>query len=425
MEGARVLSAQCSGGGWERPRSVRTPPHSPALIRRYAALNSQPSTNNSQKSRWVHTPLSASFAPVPSTRLWAARQVMIQRALQTSGWWHLPGGNLVCGDDCCCFGTPCKRVVLLGFVLLCLVLTGCKDKAPLRIGLNPWPGYQFLHLAEERGYFADEGVNVRLLQFGSLGDTRRAFERRQLDGMCCTLSEVLATYRHSDRKPKVVLVIDYSDGADVIVAREPINRVEDLRGQVVAAQPGTVDNFFVTRALQKAGLPLDAVKLHPMASPNMPMAFARGEIAAAVTYAPLADELLKQPGAKVIFTSKAIPREIVDVLAVGTTVPSSRHADLVGIGRALDRAIQFTEEHPEEACRIMARHSGATPETFAAGLDGVRMVRSREQSVYFTRGGILEKSIDETAVALRATGLITGPVQSSAMVVDLDNQASK
>src|SRR2546428_13718113 len=71
----------------------------------------------------------------------------------------------------------------LGFAvrgLLCAaVLAGCMAHrpAPLRIGMTPWPGNPFLYLAAAKGFFAAEGVQVQLVESGSLGGVVRALAR--------------------------------------------------------------------------------------------------------------------------------------------------------------------------------------------------------------------------------------------------------
>ncbi|MCX5690211.1 MAG: ABC transporter substrate-binding protein, partial [Planctomycetota bacterium] len=112
---------------------------------------------------------------------------------------------------------------------------------PLRIGLNPWPGYEFASLAAAKGYFEVEGVDARLLELSSLGDCRRAFERGQVDGFFGTLIEVLESDARLKRNSQVVCVVDYSDGADSIIARKPISSVAELRGKRVAIESGSVN----------------------------------------------------------------------------------------------------------------------------------------------------------------------------------------
>ena len=103
---------------------------------------------------------------------------------------------------------------------LCLT-AGCSksDSGPLRIGINAWPGYEFLYLAQERGLYAAEGVQVKLVEFSSLADARRAYKKGQLDGFATTLVEVIQARAESDQTPEVVLAVDYSEGADMIIAK--------------------------------------------------------------------------------------------------------------------------------------------------------------------------------------------------------------
>ena len=70
---------------------------------------------------------------------------------------------------------------------------GCSPEKPttLRVGINPWPGYEFLYLAQEKGFYRDAGLDVRLVEFSSLADTRRAYERGQINAIGTTVIEVL------------------------------------------------------------------------------------------------------------------------------------------------------------------------------------------------------------------------------------------
>ena len=81
------------------------------------------------------------------------------------------------------------RSWLVVSILLCAAwLAGCgRHEGPIRIGINAWPGNEFLFLAQEKGFFAAQGVDVRLIEYSSLGDVRRAFDRGQIDGMTGTI----------------------------------------------------------------------------------------------------------------------------------------------------------------------------------------------------------------------------------------------
>jgi len=51
----------------------------------------------------------------------------------------------------------------------------------LRVGINPTPGAELIFLAEEKGFYRAEGIEVRLVEFTCLSDCRRAYERGLVD----------------------------------------------------------------------------------------------------------------------------------------------------------------------------------------------------------------------------------------------------
>ena len=106
------------------------------------------------------------------------------------------------------------RGALLLAALVWLGACGSETAPPLRIGLSPRPGYDFLYLAQEKGFFADEKLVVQLREFSSLGDVRRALERGQIDVAAGTLIELCLVPENSDCWPQVVLVAGHSKGAD-------------------------------------------------------------------------------------------------------------------------------------------------------------------------------------------------------------------
>ena len=106
--------------------------------------------------------------------------------------------------------------ILRNFPLLLAVAAlplhfGCAPEKPaaLRVGLNPWPAYEFLYLAQEKGFYRAEGIEVRLVEFNSLSDARRAYERGQINVLASTVIEVLQARDNSPRSPQIVQVVDY------------------------------------------------------------------------------------------------------------------------------------------------------------------------------------------------------------------------
>jgi NitT/TauT family transport system substrate-binding protein len=257
--------------------------------------------------------------------------------------------------------------------------------------------------------FRAEGVDVQVVEFSTLGDCRRAYERGQLDACGATVAEVLTARDHSPRSPQIVHVMDYSDGADVIVARPGITDCAGLKGRRVGVELSTVGVYVLARALEKHGLSLSDVTAVPLNTPAMEHAMRNGELDAVVVYPPHSVALLRDGEAATIFSSAEIPGEVVDVLAVDAEITRTRPDAVAKLLRAFWRAVAYAEQNPEEAYAVMAAREGLTPAEFQRALTvGLKTVSQADQASYLRPGGKLAAVIDASDRILRQTGQIKG-----------------
>jgi NitT/TauT family transport system substrate-binding protein len=330
----------------------------------------------------------------------------------------LPSSLLACKKS-----VPMKRILGLVFASL-IFLPGCGEssKEALRIGINAWPGYEFLYLAATKGYFEAEGVPVKILEFDSLADARRAFERGQLDGFATTVVEVLQARDESNRRPQVFQVIDYSEGADVVIAHPSIGTMADLKGKRVGVELASLGVFMLARSLEKAGLTLDDVVAVSSDQVAMAEEFLAGNLDAVVTYPPRSLELLRDGKAKIVFSSSELPGEIVDVIAVDAEVIARRPEDVKRVSRAFYRAVEFARSNKAEAYGIMGAREGISAQEFEEALqDGIRIVQASEQESFLGTDGKLGGVVESVDRILRATKQITGPDRTSGSFILLGN----
>jgi NitT/TauT family transport system substrate-binding protein len=306
---------------------------------------------------------------------------------------------------------PCSLSLLVALIALSLN-PGCSPQKPaaLRVGINPWPGYEFLYLAQEKGFFREAGLEVRLVEFSCLSDARRAYERGQINALGTTVIEVLQIRDHSPRSPQVVQVVDCSDGADVILARPGIADSASLRGARIGLELASLGVYVLARGLEKGGLSLADVKTVSMDQVSMEDAFRKGELDAIVTYPPVSTRLLRDAKANPLFSSAEIPGEVIDVIAVEAEFSTRHPGEVAKLLRAHHRAVAYAQQDPADACRIMAEREGITPEEFRAVLaGGIRPLSESDQADYLRPDGKLATVIDASARILRQSGQINGP----------------
>lgn len=300
------------------------------------------------------------------------------------------------------------------WLLLCpamLLLSGCKEeeRSTLRIGLNAWPGYEFLYLAQERGYYTQEGVRVELVELSSLSDTRRAYERGTLDGFGTTLIDALQSRHSTPPGPQVVRVVDHSNGADVIVTRAGIPDVKSLKGCRVGVEMVSLGIYILSRALEKAGLNLTNVTPVYTDSESMARDLAAGKLDAIVTYPPFSIPFLNKKEFNPVFSSLDLPGEVVDVIAFDSKIVATRAAEVQRVLRAFSRAVAFTQRDPETAMRIMAQREGISPAEFKSSLqNGMSMLGDQHQAAYLGPDGKLWELMQRVDWVMRQVNMIRG-----------------
>jgi NitT/TauT family transport system substrate-binding protein len=308
--------------------------------------------------------------------------------------------------------TQARYIVLIALCGLLFCYLGCakEQKQPLHVGINQWPTYEFLVLAREKGFFKEAGIDVKLVEFSSLSDARRAYERGQLEAFCTTTIEVLQAHAFSKRTPQIVKVIDYSLGADVILTQKNIKTAEALRGGRIGVELASLGVYVLTRGLQTLGLTLQDIHAINMDQLSMEEAFRAGEIDAMVSYPPTSVRLRRDNEVNTIFSTLQIPGEVIDVIAVDKEVQQQRRNDIRLLLESYDRAVSYAQAHPEEAYAIMAKQEGITPDEFAKALkDGIVLVSAAEQKEYLGPNGKLAAIIDSSDRILRETNQISGP----------------
>ncbi len=280
-------------------------------------------------------------------------------------------------------------------LLSVFALSACSEAPsdPLRVGINPWPGYGPLFLAAEKGFFAEEGVDVELVELTSLTDVRRAFERGQVDGMTSSLVEVLDADRASDRRPVISLMTDYSNGADVVLARDGIPDVATLRGKRIGLEASSLNRFVLSRALAAGGLTIADVQVVDLPQLAIQEAVVDGTVDAVVTYPPMSVDIERTGMVSHVFSSADIPGEVADIVSFDRTIVQHRPEDVDAFVRAWGRAVAYVENHPAEAHEIIGQYLGISADDLAAAYEGVVIIPADQQDEFLRSDGPLADSI--------------------------------
>jgi len=201
----------------------------------------------------------------------------------------------------------------IGALGLPMLLGSCgHTDSPLRIASYVWPGYEFMFLAQREGWLDDQPIS--LVETGSATQSIELLEAGRVDGAALTLDEVLGARAHG-LSLTAVLIFDISLGADVLLTKPGIEKLEQLKDKRIAYEPSAVGALMLYKALEAAGLKPEDVKTIPVTFDQHDNVWETGELDAVITFEPVSRHL-EAEGAFRLFDSTEIPDTIVDVLAV-------------------------------------------------------------------------------------------------------------
>jgi NitT/TauT family transport system substrate-binding protein len=233
--------------------------------------------------------------------------------------------------------------------LLPLLFSNLSSAESLRIGTTLWPGYEPLYLAQEIKAYKED---IRILHYPSTSEVLRAFKNKTLEAAALTLDEIVSL-EEAGIDVEVILVLDVSEGADVIMAKPGLKNMQGLIGANVAVESTAVGAYTLSRALEVHNIDISKINLVNVENSSHKETYESNKVDAVVTYEPVRTQLLKQ-GAIEIFTSKEIPGEIIDVLAVHKDIIQSHRNELLDITQGWFKALKHMKEEPVSAYRFIA-----------------------------------------------------------------------
>jgi NitT/TauT family transport system substrate-binding protein len=250
--------------------------------------------------------------------------------------------------------------------------------APLRIGIDLWAGYYPLVLAEELGYLAEENVSIDVRVPRDTDGMLAEFAAHGYDAVAVSLADVV-TLTRTVPDLRLVILSDESAGGDVIFARSPVSRGEDLRGKRIATNLGGFGELFVRDLLLRHGLSAGDVELVNVEAANVPEQLGKGRVDLGHTWEPYASQARAQ-GMTPVLTSADTPGLIMDGLICRGAVLDRRGDEVRGLCRAWFRAVDWWQANEAEGERRIERRLGLQPgDAKPAGIRILTAAENRRQ----------------------------------------------
>ncbi len=188
-----------------------------------------------------------------------------------------------------------KKRLIVGLTLIALIfsLTACsvgkEKRRTLCIGVMPDIDSVPLLVADKKGYFKDEGLNVELKSLKNAGEGKNLLKKGTIDGAVCdVMSAISAKDEGLDIK-----ITSKTDGNYKLVVNKGlgIKEIADLKGKDITVTSDAITGYVTDKILERAGL--NAYAVNKVKVPDVNAVFGMlksGKAVAAALPEPLASE---------------------------------------------------------------------------------------------------------------------------------------
>lgn len=269
---------------------------------------------------------------------------------------------------------------------------------PIRFAFQNRIGSALPVIAVEKGFFADEGLDVAPLRFnngpacaealysgsadfGTMGDTTAIISASRSENLTIIASHCTGEHRHR-----------------LIVRKDsPYTTLADLSGKRVGIKKGTSTYGGFLAALNAAGIPAGTITVTDLSPSTLPEALAAGSIDAFAASEPT-PSMGELKGGRELMTFGGLGNRYPIMLLAQKEFLANRRADTFAFIKALKTAEAFVQAHPEETAEIMARATGLPREVMQSAMARHTYALSLDASIV--------GSLSDTAAFLKAQGKV-------------------
>jgi NitT/TauT family transport system substrate-binding protein len=304
---------------------------------------------------------------------------------------------------------------ILGVYFTSLETDNITNPNPIKISVNAWPGYSHVFIAQEKGFFETNGVNVELMLTSNYSESQELYLNGETDGIFEVFTDTIM-HNANGIETKVVYVSDYSTTGDVIVGS--VDHLSDLKGKTIGI--GGINGFshiFVLKALEeKANLQELDVFFKVVSAQDVLTFLDDDTISAGHTWEPIKSQSLRN-GYTILASAEDVSGIITDVLAFDAQIIEERPEDIAAIVKSMIQARDFIEQNRDEGITIMAEQVGISYDEMSDGLDGVYLL-NLEDNQFSMKNSQEDKSLYHTGSFISNFYLDRGQIN---VMPDLDD----
>jgi NitT/TauT family transport system substrate-binding protein len=250
---------------------------------------------------------------------------------------------------------------ILGLGLLSVACsTSNAETTTLKIAVLPILETLPMYVAEQEGFFEENGVNIEFVPVASGAERDQLITAGQADGM---INEALSTalYNKDDIR---VQIVRYARAATpdqtlfriLASGKSDIKQTADLKNVEIGISEGTIIEYLTDRLMEAEGIAPEEIKT--VAVPKIPDRLAllnSGELKAAMLPEPLSS-LSELQGAYVVLDDTSNPEYSFSVISFRKEVIDNNPQAIKGFLAAIEKAVDEINRDPEKWRGLLAEN---------------------------------------------------------------------
>lgn len=263
-----------------------------------------------------------------------------------------------------------KIIIVMMIGVMVVALGGCTNKKTevgqgnsgqlqnISIGIMPDVDSIPFIIAQEKGYFKEEGLTVTINPFKSAVDRDSALQSGNLDG---AISDMLAVaFAKSGGFDVAITSLTSGSYKLVVNQNEQATSIKDLKGKDVAISKNTIIEYVTDRIMTEGGLlPEDINKILIPQIPTRLEMLQNGKIAAATLPEPMATIAVKN-GGRILNSSDQLGIS-PGVMIFTTKAVGQKEKEIQAMYRAYNKAIDYLAHEPMENYIDLLIEKGSFP----------------------------------------------------------------
>lgn len=244
-------------------------------------------------------------------------------------------------------------LTLVAAALLPLGQPDAQAQTKLKMGLLPILDVLPFYVADQAGYFADEGLEIELVPVSSALERDQLLLAGEIDGM---LNDLISTGIFNQDEPRIQIVAmarrAYEDAPQFRILAAPRSNItipSDLKGIEIGISENSVIHYIAQRILEQAGLSADDLAWRP--EPNIPVRYQllmEGALKAVCLPDPLAQAAIEGGAILIADDSMLVEQEFSQsVLSFRSEIIENNPEAVEAFLRAWMRAAEDVNADPE------------------------------------------------------------------------------